>query len=105
MVQGATQVALTCLDVLGYLDEIPVCVGYEIDGVVTDRFPTTPELLRAKPVFERLPGWKQDVRGVTDYAALPAQARAYVDFLEGRIGVPITLVSTGPGRHEVAQRK
>lgn len=105
MVQGATQVALTCLDVLGYLDEIPVCVGYELDGVVTDRFPTTPELLRAKPVFETLPGWKQDVRGVTDYAALPARAKAYVDFLEERIGVPITLVSTGPGRHEVAQRK
>ena len=105
MVQGATQVALTCLDVLGYLDEIKVCVGYEIDGVVTDRFPTTPKLLRAKPVFETLPGWKSDVRGVTDYDALPANARAYVEFLESRIGVPITIVSTGPKRHENAFRK
>lgn len=104
MVQGATQVALTCLDVLGYLDEIKVCVGYEIDGVVTDRFPTTPSLMRAKPVFETLPGWKSDVRGVTDYAALPENARAYVEFLEQKIGVPITIVSTGPGRHENAFR-
>lgn len=105
MVQGATQVALTCLDVLGYLDEIKVCVGYEIDGQVTDQFPVTPKLLRAKPVFETLPGWKCDVRGVTDYDALPAQAKAYVEFLESKIGVPITIVSTGPKRHEIALRK
>ena len=91
MVQGATQVALTCLDVLGYLDEIPVCTGYEIDGTVTDRFPTTPELMRARPVFTTLPGWKCDIRGCTDYQALPQQAKAYVDFLESRIGYPITL--------------
>ena len=105
MVQGATQVALTCLDVLGYLDEIKVCVGYEIDGQVTDQFPVTPKLLRANPVFETLPGWKCDVRGVTDYDALPAQAKAYVEFLESKIGVPITIVSTGPKRHEIALRK
>ena len=73
--------------------------------MVTDRFPTTPKLLRAKPVFETLPGWKSDVRGVTDYDALPANARAYVEFLESRIGVPITIVSTGPKRHENAFRK
>ena len=76
MVQGATQAALTCLDVLGYLDEIPVCTGYEIDGRVTESFPTTPDLLRAKPVFTALPGWKTDVRGCTDYDALPANAKA-----------------------------
>mgnify|MGYP001026913394 FL=1 len=105
MVQGATQVALTCLDVMGYLDEIKVCVGYEIDGEVTDQFPTTPKLMEAKLVFETLPGWKCDVRGVTDYDALPANAKAYVEFLEGRIGVPITIVSTGPKRHEIALRK
>ncbi len=104
MVQGATQAALTCLDVLGYLDEIKVCVGYDIDGTVTDKFPTTPALMRAKPVFETLPGWKSDVRGVTDYAALPANARRYVEFLEERIGVPIKIVSTGPKRHEIAMR-
>lgn len=105
MVQGATQVALTCLDVLGYLDEIKVCVGYEIDGQVTDRFPTTPSLMRAKPVFETLPGWKCDVRGITDFDALPEQAQNYVKFLEAHIGVPITIVSTGPKRHEIALRQ
>jgi adenylosuccinate synthase len=105
MVQGATQAALTCLDVLGYLDEIKVCVGYEIDGVVTDMFPTTPRLMRAKPVFETLPSWKSDVRGITDYDALPESARGYVEFLEKHIGVPIKIVSTGPKRHEIAIRK
>ena len=104
MVQGATQAALTCLDVLGYLDEIPVCTGYEIDGTVTDQFPTTPALLRAKPVFTALPGWKSDIRGCTDYAALPANAKSYVDFLEERIGVPIRMVSTGPKREEMTYR-
>ena len=104
MVQGATQVAMTCLDVLGYLDEIPVCTGYEIDGKVTDRFPTPPELERAKPVFTNLPGWKCDLRGETDYEKLPPNARAYVDFVEEKIGCPITLVSTGPGRREITNR-
>lgn len=104
MVQGATQVALTCLDVLGYLDEIPVCIGYEINGQVTDKFPTTPALMNAKPVFTTLPGWKCDIRGCTDYAALPEQARKYVDFLETQIGYPITLVSTGPKRQEITNR-
>ena len=104
MIQGCTQVALTCLDVLSYLDEIQVCTGYEIDGQVTDRFPTPPALMRAKPVFTALPGWKCDIRGCTDYAALPANAKAYVDFLEKQIGYPIALVSTGPERHEITKR-
>ena len=104
MVQGATQVALTCLDVLGYLDEIPVCTGYEIDGQVTDMFPTTPSLLRAKPVFTTLPGWKCDIRGCKNYEDLPENARAYVDFLESHIGAPITLVSSGPKREEMTYR-
>ena len=80
-------------------------MGYDIDGEVTDMFPTTPGLMRAKPVFETLPGWKSDVRGVTDYNALPANAKNYVEFLEERIGVPITIVSTGPKRHEIALHK
>lgn len=105
MVQGATNVALTCLDVLGYLDEIPVCVGYEIDGQITDVFPTTPKLVKAKPVFEMLPGWKCDIRGETDYAKLPREARNYVDFLERHIGHPIGIVSTGPRRTDNAVRK
>ncbi len=104
MVQGATQVALTCLDVLGYLDEIPVCTGYEIDGQVTDMFPTTPSLLRAKPVFTTLPGWKCDIRGCKNYEDLPQQARDYVDFLEAHIGCPITFVSSGPKREEMTYR-
>ena len=104
MVQGATQVALTCLDVLGYLDEIPVCTDYEIDGQVTDMFPTTPSLLRAKPVFTTLPGWKCDIRGCKNYDDLPQQARDYVDFLEAHIGCPITFVSSGPKREEMTYR-
>lgn len=104
MVQGATQAALTCLDVLGYLDEIKVCVGYEVDGTVTDSFPVTPLLTRAKPVYETLPGWKSDIRGITDYQKLPPNAKAYVDFLEKQIGTPIKIISTGPRRDEIALR-
>ncbi len=105
MVQGATQVALTCLDVLGYLDQIPVCVGYELDGKVTDIFPTPPDLVRAKPVFETLPGWRCDIRGETDFAKLPREAQDYVAFLEAHIGAHIGIVSTGPKRGEIALRK
>ena len=104
LVQGATQAVLTAIDVLGYLDEINVCTGYEVDGVVSDTFPVPSKLDSAKPVYETLPGWKTDVRGVTDYNALPQTAKDYVDFIEKKIGVPITMVSTGPKRHEVAPR-
>ena len=104
MIQGATQVALTCLDVLGYLDEIQVCTGYEIDGQITDTFPVTPLLNKAKPVFTTLPGWKCDIRGCKDYNALPQQAKDYVDFLEAHIGAPITMVSSGPKREEMTYR-
>ncbi|MDY3014232.1 MAG: adenylosuccinate synthase [Evtepia sp.] len=104
MVQSATKVALTCLDVLGYLDEIKVCTGYEVNGVVTRDFPVPALLDQAKPVFTTLPGWKCDIRGITEYDALPANAKAYVDFLEREIETPIALVSTGPKRHEIAAR-
>ena len=103
-IQGATDVVLTCLDVLGYLDEINVCVGYEIDGKVTRDFPVTPILKRAKPVYAAVPGWKTDVRGITSWEELPLAARMYVEFLEQEIGVPITMVSTGPKRHEIIMR-
>lgn len=103
-VQGATQAVLTAIDVLGYLDEIKVCVGYEVDGVVSDTFPVPAKIDRAKPVYETLPGWKCDLRGVTEYQALPQAAKSYVDFLEAKIGVPITMVSTGPKRHEITKR-
>ena len=104
MVQGATQVALTASDCLGYLDEIKVCTGYEIDGKVTTDFPVPALLDRAKPVYETLPGWKCDIRGVTDYGKLPQAARDYVDFIEKHIEAPITIVSTGPKRHEICRR-
>ncbi len=105
MVQGATQVVLTAIDCLGYLDEIKVCTGYEIDGKVTKDFPVPAELDKAKPVYVTLPGWKCDMRGVTDYEQFPQAAKDYVDFLEKEIGYPITIVSTGPKRHEIAMRK
>ncbi len=105
MVQGATQVVLTAIDCLGYLDEIKVCTGYEIDGKVTTDFPVPAVLDQAKPVFETLPGWKCDMRGVTDYEQFPQAAKDYVDFLERKIGYPITIVSTGPKRHEIANRQ
>ena len=105
MVQGATEVVLTAIDCLGYLDEIKVCTGYEIDGKTTDVFPVPALLERAKPVYTTLPGWKCDIRGQTDYAKLPQAARDYVDFIEARIGCPIKLVSTGPKRHEITRRK
>ena len=105
MVQGTTQVALTAIDCLGYLDEIKVCTGYEIDGQVTRDFPVPALLDRAKPVYTTLPGWKCDIRGTTDYNALPQAARDYVDFIEKEIEAPITIVSTGPKRHEICYRR
>ena len=102
--QGATEVALTVLDVLGYLDEIPVCVGYEIDGEVTKDFPVTSQLKKAKSVYETLPGWKEDIRGITEYDKLPENCRKYIEFIEKELGVPITMVSNGPGRHEIIYR-
>ena len=102
--QGTTDVAFTVLDALGYLDEIPVCVGYEIDGEVTKDFPVTTKLKKAKPVYEVLPGWKTDIRGITKYEELPENCRKYIEFIEKEIGFPITMVSNGPGRHEIIYR-
>ncbi len=99
-VQGGTDVALTAIDVLGYMDEIKICTGYEIDGKVTRDFPVTRDLNRAKPVYTTLPGWKCDVRGCTEWDKLPKQAQDYVEFIEKEIGKPIKIVSTGPKRHE-----
>ncbi len=104
-IQGATEVALTVLDVLGYLDEIPMCVGYEIEGEVVTEFPATVLLEKAKPVIKKYPGWKSDIRGIREYAALPKECRDYIDAIEEAIGVPITLVSNGPGREDIIVRK
>ena len=104
-VQGATEAAFTVLDVLGYLDEIPVCIGYEIDGQVTRDFPTTPKLNKAKPVYTKLPGWKCDIRGIRKYEGLPENCRKYIEFVEKEIEVPIAMVSNGPGRDDIIIRK
>ena len=101
MVQGATQVALTAIDCLGYLDEIRVCVGYEVDGRVTRDFPVPALLERSRPVYETLPGWKCDIRGITEFDKLPIEAQNYVKFIERELEVPIAIVSTGPKRHEI----
>ena len=103
-IQGATEVALTVLDVLGYLDELPICVGYEIDGEIVKDFPVTYKLEKAKPVYKKMPGWKCDIRGIKNYNELPAECRAYIEEIEKEIGVPITMVSNGPGRDEIIMR-
>lgn len=103
-IQGTTDVAFTVLDVLGYLDELPVCVGYEIDGEVVTEFPSTVKLEKAKPVFEVLPGWKCDIRGIRKYEDLPENCRKYIEFVEEKIGFPITMVSNGPGRDDIIYR-
>ena len=102
--QGTTDVAFTVVDVLGYLDEIPVCTGYEIDGKVTTEFPVTNQLEKAKPVLEVLPGWKCDIRGIKKYKDLPENCRKYIEFVEEHIGYPITMVSNGPGRDDIIYR-
>ena len=96
--QGATDVAFTVLDVLGYLDEIPVCT-------VTTDFPTTAQLEKAKPVLEKLPGWKSDIRGIRKYEDLPENCKKYIEFVEEHIGFPITMVSNGPGRDDIIYRE
>lgn len=102
--QGATEVALTVLDVLGYLDELPVCIGYEIDGEVTRDFPVTAKLAKAKPVYTKLPGWKCEIRGIKKYEDLPENCRNYIEFIEKELEVPVKLVSNGPGRHDIIMR-
>ncbi len=102
--QGTTDVAFTVLDVLGYLDEIPICVGYEIDGEVTTDFPVASKLPKAKPVLKKFPGWKCEIRGIRKYEDLPENCRKYIEFIEGQIGYPITMVSNGPGRDDIIYR-
>ena len=103
--QGATDVAFTVLDALGYLEEIPVCVGYEIDGEVTTDFPVTYKLEKAKPVLKKLSGWNCDIRGIRKFEDLPENCRKYVEFIEEQIGFPITMVSNGTGREDIIYRE
>ena len=102
--QGTTEVALTVIDVLGYLDEIPMCVGYEIDGKITKDFPTTGKLEKAKPVWKTFKGWKTEIRGIKKYEDLPEACREYIEAIEQEIEAPITMVSNGPERHEIIHR-
>ncbi|EXM38020.1 adenylosuccinate synthase [Ruminococcus albus] len=104
-IQGTTDVAFTVVDALGYLDKIPVCVGYEIDGKVTTDFPTTGKLEKAKPVLEVLDGWKSDIGGIRKYEDLPENCRKYIEFVEEQIGFPITMVSNGPKREDIIMRE
>ena len=104
-IQGTTDVAFTVLDVLGYLDKIPVCVGYEYEGKMLEDFPTTQILEKCKPVIEVLDGWKTDIRGIRNYDDLPEKCKAYIDFVEKKIGFPITMVSNGPSREDIIYRK
>ena len=103
-IQGTTEVALTVLDVLGYLEEIPVCVGYDVNGEITKDFPTTNKLKIAKPVYEYLPGWNCDIRGIKKYEDLPENCRKYIEFIEKELEVPVKLVSNGPGRDDIIYR-
>ena len=103
--QGATDVAFTVLDVLGYLEEIPVCVAYDMGGVQTKEFPTTSQLKKAKPVFKVLKGWKCDIRRIRNYEELPKECREYIEFVEREIGYPITMISNGPSREDIIYRK
>ncbi len=104
LLQGATELALTKLDILSNLNEIPVCVAYKIKGKMTDKFPLTPELYGAEPVFEVMEGWKCDVTKARKFSDLPVAAQKYVDWIEKRMECPITFVSVGPGRDELIKR-
>ena len=103
--QGTTDVAFTVLDVLGYLEEIPVCIAYETEDGRTTEFPVTAKLKNAKPVLKTLPGWKCEIRGIKEYEHLPENCRNYIEFIEGQLGYPITMISNGPGRNDIIYRQ
>lgn len=104
MVQGATDVVMSLVDVLGYLDKIPVCTAYEIDGKIIKDFPTTMELNKAKPIYEYLEGWKCDISNIKKYEDLPENAKKYIEFIEKEIGYPITMIGNGPKREDIIIR-
>lgn len=105
MMQGATGIALTNIDVLSYLDKIPVCTAYETeDGTITKNFPVTPVLEKCKPVWEYLPGWKCDISKARSFDELPENARKYVEFIEKETGCPVVIVSNGPARENTIVR-
>lgn len=99
-VQGADFLALTKLDVLSYMDKIPVCVAYDIDGEITTDFPTGDRLLRAKPVYEYLEGFQTDISHCRKPSDLPEAALRYIKYIEQAVGCPIRYVSVGPSRED-----
>ncbi|MPM92654.1 Adenylosuccinate synthetase [bioreactor metagenome] len=104
MVQGTTEVALTVLDALGYLDEIPMCIAYQSQEINSDIFPNTVECYKAKPVLKIMKGWKSNIRGIRTFTELPLEAQEYVDEIERQIGYPITIISNGPNREDIIHR-
>jgi len=105
-VNGVSAIALTKLDVLDSVDEIPVCVAYRLDGVVTRDLPSDIDALaRIEPEWEVVPGWRRDTAGLVEFADLPAAARSYVELIEERVGAPVTMISTGPRREETILRR
>ena len=100
-VQGSTEAVLTVIDALGYLEEIPICIGYEIDGEITRDFPTTDKLEKAKPVWKVLKGWNRDIRGIKNYEELPIECREYIEFIENELEVPVKMISNGPKREDI----
>lgn len=103
-VQGATQVALTVVDPLGYLDEIPICIGYDVGGEIHEDFPNTTYLYKAKPIYKKMKGWKSNITGIREWDKLPKECQEYVNEIERRLGVPITMVSNGPAREDIIPR-
>ncbi|QAA33483.1 adenylosuccinate synthase [Clostridium manihotivorum] len=104
MLQGTTEIALSLIDVLGYLDKIPVCIGYDINGTETKDFPVTPLLNKARPIYTYLDGWKCDITGIRNYEDLPEKARLYIEFIEAQVGYPIKYISNGPRREDIIFR-
>lgn len=103
-VQGATQVALTVVDPLGYLDEIPICIGYDVGGEIHEDFPNTTYLYKAKPIYKKMKGWKSNITGIREWDKLPKECQEYVNEIERRLGVPITMVPNGPAREDIIPR-
>ena len=104
LMQGATEIALTKLDVLSYLDKIPVCTQYEVGGALIDNFPNGSALAEAKPHYEYVEGWHCDISGCRSFDELPKAARDYVEMIEKAVGCPIKYVSVGAGRDEYIER-
>lgn len=105
MLQGTTEIALTLLDALSYLDVIPVCTGYVVDGKMITDFPVSHILDKAEPIYEYLPGWECDISKITEYDDLPVEAKEYIKFIEKQLNLPVTLISNGPKREQILERK